>query len=766
MTSPHMQPATPVSHPDLEPRPPARQPESSLTPAAIWAALRRNWIIIAVATVLAGLGATFFTMGQKPIYEAQATMLFDPQPPRPLGKEVQAVVDMSGDYLNKREYYRTQYWVIQSQRIATMVVQQLALHQDGRFIENTPPGKAAVVKNIKVEDAATILRGRIAVEPIKESQLAKVTYQDADPARAQRILATIVDVYAQNNLDDALDAMGVAGDWLTHQVDSLRNDVETSELALHGYKKDKNILSVSMDDQSNMLRNEIQQLNAALTTTRTQREQIAARRSELLEINPEEPWNVPATELLNSGLLQKLRTDYVMAVTTRNELLAGGKGTSHPSMLGVQSRVDSTREALLAEVKNVQGAVDHDFNVSTAAMNRLNGLLEDAKRRALDLNLLEIEFNRLRRTRDNSEKLYGLVTERAKENDLTKLLRFNNIRVVDRPMLPRRPVTPNLPLNIASGLMAGLLLGVVLGIGREQLDATIKTPDDAERILGLNFLGLLPLMEGDGAAPGNNYYRSHRRQKTPEAAPLTMAELVVHEQPTSGVAEAARAVRTNIMFMSPDRPHRVLLITSAAPAEGKTTVACSIAIAMAQAGRRVLLVDCDMRRPRIHRIFRHGNDVGITTALLDLNTLSQSIRETDIPNLSVITTGPLPPNPAELLHSETFEKLLAKLRDQFDNIVIDSPPVAPVTDAAILSTKVDGTVLVTRSFKSRRDVALRAARTLQDVSGRLAGTVLNAVNFERRKYGYYQYYYRQAYGSDITELASRPAVKDEERPPA
>jgi succinoglycan biosynthesis transport protein ExoP len=763
-----MQSAYPSLPPSLRPAAPTQGSDSALalTPGAAWAALRRNWIIIVIATVLAGTAATFFTMGQKRIYEAQATMLFDPQPPRPLGKEVQAVVDMGGDYLNKQQYYRTQFWVIQSQRIATMVVQQLGLQQDARFLDNTPPGGTAPARTVSVEDAATILRGRLAVEPVKESQLAKVTYQDADPARAQRIVGTLVDVYAQNNLDDAVDAMGVAGDWLTHQVDSLRSDVESSEMALHGYKKDKNILSVSMDDQSNMLRNEIQQLNGALTSTRTQREQIAARRTELLKINPEEPWNVPATELLNSGLLQKLRTDYVTAVTTRNEMRAAGRGDSHPAMLAATARVDSTRLALLAEVKNVQGAVDHDYNVSTSAMNRLSGLLENAKQRALDLNLLEIEFNRLRRTRDNNEKLYGLVTERAKENDLTRLLRFNNIRVVDRPMLPRRPVTPNMPLNIASGLMAGLLLGVILGIGREQLDNTLKTPDDAEHILGLSFLGLLPLMEEGGAAPGTPHYGGSRRRKKASTEPQTAAELVVHEQPTSGVAEAARAVRTNIMFMSPDRPHRVLLVTSAAPAEGKTTVACSIAIAMAQAGRRVVLMDCDMRRPRVHRIFRHNNEVGVTTALLDLSTLSRSIRDTEVPNLSIVTTGPLPPNPAELLHSEAFEKMLATLSDQFDNIVIDSPPVAPVTDAVILSTKVDGTVLVTRAFKTRRDVARRAARTLQDVGGNLLGTVLNAVNFERRKYGYYQYYYRQAYGPDVNDLPSKPVQSEGDRPDA
>jgi len=725
-----------------------------LTLASIWSPIRKHWMVIVAAMILSGLGAMFLTLGRTKIYEAQATMLFDPQPPRPLGREVQAVVDMSGEYQNKREYYRTQFWVIQSQKIATLVVQQLQLQNDSRFMENLPSSARLSGRSGSAEDAAKILRSRLSVEQVKESQLARVSYQDADPARAQRVLGTLVDIYAQHNLDEALDAMGVAADWLSNQVDALKTDLESSEMALHAYKMDKNILSVSMDDQTNMLRGEIQQLNGSLTATRAQREQIGARRAELLKINPEEPANVPATEVLNSPLLQKLRIDYVSAIETRNVLEAQGKGTNHPDTLAAQARIDATRMALLMEVKNVQRAVDHDYNVASNAISGLNGLLEQAKKEALDLNLLEIEFNRLKRSKESNERLYGLVTERSKENDLTRLLRFNNIRVVDRPLLPHVPVTPNMPLNVASGLALGLALGLIGAIGREQLDRTLKTPDEAERELSLTSLGLVPLMH-EGDDDGGSYAskrrrrRSHNRAQAPDhdAHP----ELVVHEHPTSGVAEAARAIRTNILFMSPDRPFRTLLVTSASPSEGKTTVACCIAIAMAQAGRRVALVDCDMRRPRLHQVFGAPRDSGVTTALLAPETLEQAVLSTDIPGLWVLPTGPLPPNPAELLHSDAFQKLLDGLRERFDSVVIDSPPIAPVTDAAILSTRVDGTVLVVRAAVTRKDVARRAVRSLRDVGGRIVGTVFNAVDFQRRDYGYYHYYaYRKAgYGSEV-----------------
>lgn len=724
---------------------------SRFSPMALWGAIRKNWIIIVALTAAAALAATFYTLGQTKVYEAQATILFDPQPPRPLGNQVQAVVDVGGEYWNNKEYYKTQFWVIQSQRTASLVVKQLGLQKDPSFLANAPAGSVKSRPEATIDEAAKMLRSRLTVEAIRDSRLANVKYRDADPARAQRILAALVDVYAQNNLDDALDQMNLAADWLGNQVDSLKKDLEASEMALHDYKKEKNILSVSMDDQSNMLRGEMQQLNAAHTTVQMRREALAARRDELAKITPDDPSKIPATELIASPLLQQLRGSYLTASAERDALLGAGKGASHPDVLSVQARVDAARNALMTEVGNVRQGLEHDLGEVTSELGKLRGLYESAKQRAFELNLLEIEYNRMKRTKENNEKLYGVVTERSKENDLTRMLRINNIRVADRPQTPKRPVSPNVPLNIASGLAAGLLLGLAAAIGREQLDRSIRTPSDLEHELGLSVLGLLPVVEGDSRS---SYGSRRRRSKVPREEPLGgVPELVVHEHPSSGIAEAARAIRTNIMFMSPDRPYRTLLVTSAAPAEGKTTVACCIAIGMAQAGKRVVLLDCDMRRPRVHRVFSRPNDVGLTTALIDAAQLDDIVRTTEVPNLSIVTTGPIPPNPAELLHSEAFAKLLASLQARFDNIVIDSPPIAPVTDAAVLSTKVDGTVLVVRALQTRKDLARRAARSLRDVGGRMVGTVLNAVDFERREYGYYQYYYykRQGYAADAPE---------------
>ncbi|MBM4363642.1 MAG: CpsD/CapB family tyrosine-protein kinase, partial [Deltaproteobacteria bacterium] len=262
----------------------------------------------------------------------------------------------------------------------------------------------------------------------------------------------------------------------------------------------------------------------------------------------------------------------------------------------------------------------------------------------------------------------------------------------------------------------------------------------------------------DGGAP---VYGGKRRRARRQAATQNM-ELVVHEQPTSGVAEAARAIRTNILFMSPDRPYRTLLVTSASPSEGKTTVACCIATAIAQAGRRVAILDCDMRRPRLHRVFGVERDVGITTALVQANGLDEIVHPTVVPNLSIVTTGPLPPNPAEILHSESFHRLLAELRERFDCVVIDSPPIVPVTDSAVLSTLVDGTVLVVRAFQTSRDLGKRAVRALRDVGGHAVGVVLNAVDLERQGYGYRYYQY---YKGGYTQDRDRPSEPPPAAPP-
>ena len=667
-------------------------------------------------------------------------MQFDPNPPRPLGGKVETVVDMSaGTYWGNHEYYETQYKVITSIHVATLVVGQLGLNRDSGFLENAPPGKVVPPKVVPEDIAAEELRKRTKVEPVKDSRLAIVKLDDADPDRAQRILTVLVDSYVALNLDEAHASTSQAVEWLQGQLDHLKSELESSEMALHDYKRDNNILSVALDDQSNMLREEMKQLNDALTAIRTKREEVQARRDELAKVQPDNPALLPASELLTNNLLQDLRRSTMEATRERDGLLKSGKGKNHPDVLAIQARIDTARDAILNEVRNIQGALDRDLAVITHQEGGLSGLFERARQQAFQLNLLEIEFNRLRRAKDNNEKLYSLVLERTKESDLARMLRVNNIRVVDAPIRPRKPVRPQVLFNIGTGLFVGILLGIAAAMGKAMVDRSVKTPDDVEKELGVTFVGLLPEIGDDRRTAGSYGYGRNRRRKA--ALKLTdHPELIVHEHRMSGIAEAARAIRTNLIFMAPDHPFRTLLVTSAGPAEGKTTVACCVAIAMAQAGQRVILVDCDLRKPRLHRIFGKECKTGVTTAMLE-EDISSSILPTDVPNLSVMVSGPIPPNPAELFHSDRFKSLLRRIEGRFDRVILDSPPVVPVTDAAILSTITDATILVVRAFKTSRDLARHAVRALVDVGANVAGTVLNAVNLNKGEYKYSQYYY-------------------------
>jgi polysaccharide biosynthesis transport protein len=729
------------------------EPAQGVSLASLWTGVRKNWWLTSAVALVVLLGVTFYTLGQTKIYQARATVLFDPQIPRPLGNDVQAVVDSSqSTYWNNKEYYKTQFWILRSRPLASAVVRELGLNKDPGFVRNTPAGKGGPPVQLSVEQAADILVRRLEVEAIRDSRLAEVRYSDADPQRAQKILARLCDTYVENNLDQVLESTNTAVDWLRGQLVSLKAELQNSELALHEYKRNKNVLSVSIDDQSNMLRTEMTRLNEALTDLRARREHAQARRAELQKVKSTDPAELPAQELMSSQVLQQLRASYVEATRNLNAARASGRGEEHPEIRGLRATQEASRDAILLEVKNIQQVVDSDWAGLNREVAGLSGLLEDAKNRALELNLLEIEYKRLQRDKDTNERLFGIVTERTKESDLTRALRINNIRVVERPRVPGAPVSPVVPLNLAVGGLVGLLLGVGLAIGREQLDRSIKTPEDLEQAHGILFLGLLPSMQS---------MKDEKGRPLPPSADVK-PELIVHYEPNSGTAEAARALRTNILYMSPDNPYQTLLVTSAGPSEGKTTVASCIAVAMAHAGHRVVLLDCDMRRPRVHKVFELTNEIGITTALVEQSSVDEIIHDTVVPNMKVICTGPIPPNPSELLHSDAFARLINELKTRFDRIIIDSPPIVPVTDAAILATQVDGTILIVRAFKTSRDLVRRAKRTLTDVGAHIVGSVLNAVELDRPEYGYYRYqYYKRegSYGPEPGPDVEEPVVR-------
>ncbi len=728
---------------------PAFQPGAErLSLEALLRAVRKHWRAAAMTAALVAVAVMFYTVGQTKIYRVSATIQVDPNPPRPLGKDVQTVVDMgAGDWFATREYLETQYKIIQSRRIATAVVQRLDLNHDGAFIANEAARPMRASEAVTVDVAVDALRSRLTVEPVKDSRLANVRYEDASPERAQRVLSAIIDTYISQNLDDTLLSVNSAVEWLGGQLDKLKTDLDSSEMALHEFKEQKNVLALEVDDQSNTLREQLRQLSAALTVARARHNELAAKHNELVKVPSDDPQNLSAPELLTNPLLIGLRQRYEDAVRERDEQLGKGKGRNHVDVRTADAAVTAARAAVLAEVRNVKGAADHELAAAEKQEGGLQALLAEAQRRALEVSLLEIQYNSLRRARQNNEKLYSMVLERTKETDLQRMLRVNNIRVLDPPDLPLTPVKPKLAIMIALAILGGMAAGLGVAVSLVALDRTIKTPDDLEAELGVTCLGILPALD---ESKGYGYGSKRRRGRARPAGKLT-PELVVHEAPMSNVAEAARAVRTNLMFMSADDPIRALLVTSASPSEGKTTVACCMAIAIADAGHRTLLVDCDLRRPRIHRVFGKTGDEGLTTVLLDASALDRVIQSTEIPNLSILAAGPLAPNPADLMHSERFRALIAELRNRYDRVIFDSSPVSPVTDATILSAYVDATMLVVRAFVTKKDLARRTLRSIADVGSNIAGVVLNAVDFTRHEYRYASYYGRYGYGTPYGE---------------
>ena len=746
----------------MKPNTPSAQREQSLEVfITTWRAVRKHWLLALGTALAVFLTVAFYTLGQKKIYQAVGTIQFDPRPPRPLGNEVQTVVDMgAGDYWNNREYYETQYHVISSNRTALGVVEELGLNRDAAFIHNAPPDTELPAEEIAPLVAAKILRGRLSVDPVKDSRLARVKYEDANPARAQLIVSTLLETYTSQNLETTLKSTNSAVEWLTTQMSKLKGDLENSEMALHEYKQSNNILSVSLDDRSNMLREELNQLSAALTRARAARTRAAARSRVLRKVGNADPRSLPASELLSNPLLSSLRQRYEDSVRDRDALLGEGKGENHKDVKEANARVKAAKQALSAEIVNHKKASRGDLSAISQEVAGLNALLKNAEKRAHQLNLLEIEYNRLRRAKENNEKLYSMLLDRTKETDLQRMLRVNNIHVLDEPELPVAPIRPRVPLMLLLGALAGFGLGVAAAVARGLADRTIKTPDDAEKDLGVACLGALPVFDAPGAQDPN--YGGRRKRKRGRLRPvITRAELIVHEAPTSAMAEAARAVRTNLMFMSPDKPFERILITSARPGEGKTTMACCIATAIAQAGKSVLLIDCDLRRPRIHRIFDKPSSAGLSTVLIDEAVISDELVKTEIPNLHVLPAGPVPPNPTELFHSERFKKLLTELDRRFDRIIIDSSPLLAVTDAAILSTLVDAAVLVVRSGETRKDVAYRGLRSVLDLGSHVAGVVVNGLDYSRHEYKYSYY----GYGSqaDGDQDGEGPISKTEKR---
>ncbi len=693
----------------------------------------RWWIALTALGVLTAVA--LLTMRMPKVYKATSTLEYDPNPSSPLGSSVE---DPSvSHFLMSREFFETQNLIIQSRGVAERVVDKLGLAANPSFFgAEDDPDWVPVSKTA----AAQRLLSQITVDPIKDTRLVRVSVRDQDPERAATLANAIVDAYVDKTMEDRLGSTVAAAEWLTQRLDSTQNQLDATEHALHDFKQEHNVLSVSLENRQSLVAEEIRAYNERLTGIRARRIELQARLQRLEQVK-DDPQAIEGQGEQDDSELNALQRQLREKLTER-AALSVRYGDSHPSIQELDQQIAALRDSVKVEVNSLIKIAKGDLREAQSIETGLSRAQNDAQKAGLNLNRQEIEYSRLNRQKESQSRLYELLLKRTAETDLARLLRTTHVRVVDRALVPGSPISPNVVLNLIGGLLGGLIAGFGLAFLLLMTDRRIEDVADVEQ-LGVTILGVFPRIRETLRKAGY----SSKGEDAATLDPVLNANLFVHSHSMSAAAECCRTLRTNLTFMSVQSPLKSLVITSPNPEDGKTTVATNLAIVFAQSGKRVLLIDADLRRPRVADALDLPHAPGLTDALVGERSLEEVTHPCEVSNLHVVPSGPIPPNPAELLHTAQFERLLAEATEQYDRVIIDSPPLGAVTDAAILAHQSSGVLLVMRARVTTRDAILSAVRSLSEVQANMVGGVLNDVGSRNGRQGYlderYHHYYRR-----------------------
>jgi capsular exopolysaccharide synthesis family protein len=665
-----------------------------------------------------------FTLRQQKIYAASASLVIDFSAPQVLGEGIRDAVDLgAGGYWQSKEFYETQYKIIRSRTLAERVVADLGLDRDMEFLGIDKLSVDDRKKALEKIDPVKVLLLKLSIEPVKDSQIVNLKVEDSSPERATEIANAFANVYMQFNLERRVDSSKDAASWLHDQLADLKNKLTTSEVALYSFKKDNDLIYTTLENKQTITSQKLMAVDESLTKIRTRKAELDARVKAIQEAKEaDDPNAIMELGVVASNMfVNQLKVNYLQIAGEASDLRER-YGPEHPRMKAAEEKLSVAKKSMVSEIDAILGASISEYRELVDTERNLAAMLGSVKKEAFETNKKEIDYKRLAREEENNQRLFELVIKRIKELELASLLKANNVRILDAATIDKKPVKPRVLLNLAIAAILGLFAGIGLAALLEFQDRSIKGHQDIEA-LGLNFLGLLP------SIPGGDPSKPQER------------DLYISQQPKSTVAECCRTVRTNLLFMTPDNPAKRLVVTSSGPQEGKTTTVISLGIVLAQSGNRVLLIDSDMRRPRLHRSFGVSNEVGLSNLIVGEGTLEDAIKTTSISGLYVLPSGPIPPNPAELLHTERFKKLSDQLAERFDRVMYDSPPVGAVTDPLVLANQMDGTIIITKMLRTNRDLAERAVKSLRDANAKILGAVLNDVDIDKRQYGYYLGYY-------------------------
>ncbi|MGD0227447.1 MAG: polysaccharide biosynthesis tyrosine autokinase [Terriglobia bacterium] len=704
---------------------------------SLWDLLvKHQWLILSVTVVLTTL-VGFYSYKMQPVY--QATSRVDVESETPL---LQTLNDLFKTGDADDAFLATQVSILQSDELAWDTIQRLGLGGTGRS-----GGK--VVGIPMTEQTATIraFQGSLHVNREKETRMILVKFESADPRQAAAVVNTLVDNYVEYNFRTKYDASRQATGWMEQRLDELKVKVEKSEQAMVDYERQNNIVSVG--DKQTVAESRLDELNRSFGTAQTERLSKESIYKMVTENEAQVGFIQPGSLL--SGLEAKeveLKEAYSQAVAQY--------GPTYPKALAVQDQLKDLDSLIARERKRAVENIRSDYQASIQREKALSDAVARQNTEVEKVNQLLIEHNLLKREFESNQALYDSLLTHLKDANVSAGLRATNIHVIDRAVPPTAPIRPDKMRNIVFALAAGLGLGVALALTREALDNSIKSAQEIEKLTDLPTLAIVPIAQAHAGLGGENLNRAKRLPRMSQDSRVPPA-LSVIKKPGAPISEAYRALRTSVLLSTADRPPQVLLVTSSQPGEGKTVTALNLALTMAQKGGRVLLMDADMRRPGIAKALQMVLNKGLSGILTGAYEYGPELlaKIERAEGLSLLPSGPIPPNPAELLCSMKMEGLLKRLRQDFDHIIIDSPPVLPITDPTILSSIVDGVLMVVECEMTTRAALSRACRVIEHAGGKILGTVLNKVDVRRDGYygyryyhGYYSYTNRSYYSED------------------
>src|SRR5215470_5016951 len=712
---------------------------------------KHQWLILSfVLSVVTIVSIATFRM--RPVYVATARIEID--------KENANILPFPGadsyDYMvDSDNYIETQAKILTSETLALQTIRNNGLASRPEFAGSGGIPEVLASGNLANQTRPPELGsflGSLAVKRVPNSRLMDVSFESTDPQLAARTVNAHIATYIEQNYRSKYESTSQASDWLADQLKDFKVKVQKSEDARINYERQNQIWT--LDDKQNMTTQRLSDINKQFTDAQAERMKKESlyefAKAGNLDAVPEMENNLALTELLKKH--GETSADYADALQQY--------GPNFPKVLRLKAQLKDLDENIEKEKKKILDVLESDYREARQRETLLADALSQAKVETNQMSEKMVEYNILKREAEANKALYEGLMTKMKETAISGALRSSNIRIVDPAMVPGTPARPAKTKNIVLAFLVGLVGGIGLALFREYLDNTVKTPDDIETLARLPSLAVVPQFAGSN---GNK-----RRGVLPDFSGNghdKRIELVAQHLPKSQMSEAFRALRTSILLSQAEHPPQVILVTSALPREGKTTAAANLAVTLAQLGDNTVLVDADLRKPGVGRLLNLGADkyAGLSSYLAGVSTLDHvTVPHPVIPNLAAIPTGPLPPNPADLLSSHKLSEAIAELRKEYKFIVLDSPPVMAATDAVILSVQADGVLLVVRSGETPKEAFSRTRDLLTSVKCRMLGVVLNAVDSSAPDYYYSYRYYPYSYGYGPQEAADISHAPEED----